>query len=73
MPQTFAPLNTTREERGKAITEKKGQIWRYSNGLYRSGHSLVMARIRYRKPILDGNAPAPITRCAVSSANTSSP
>ena len=42
MPQTFAPLNTTREERGKAITEKKGQIWRYSNGLYRvmsqSGH-----------------------------------
>ncbi len=42
MPQIFAPLNTTREERGKAITEKKGQIWRYSNGLYRvmsqSGH-----------------------------------
>ena len=42
MPQTFAPLNTTREERGKAITEKKGQIWRYGNGLYRvmsqSGH-----------------------------------
>ncbi len=35
MPQIFAPLNTTREERGKAITEKKGQIWRYSNGLYR--------------------------------------
>ena len=28
-------LTTTREERGKAITEKKGQIWRYSNGLYR--------------------------------------
>jgi transposase-like protein/predicted RNA-binding Zn-ribbon protein involved in translation (DUF1610 family) len=35
MIQTFAPLTTTREERGKAITEKKGQIWRYSNGLYR--------------------------------------
>jgi transposase-like protein len=35
MPQTFAPLTTTREERGKAITEKKGQIWRYSNGMYR--------------------------------------
>ena len=42
MPQTFAPLTTTREERGKAITEKKGQIWRYSDNLYRvrsqSGH-----------------------------------
>ncbi len=35
MAQTCKPLKTTREERGKAITEKKGQIWRYSNGLYR--------------------------------------
>ena len=42
MPQTFAPLTTTREERGKAITEKKGQIWRYSDSPVpvrsRSGH-----------------------------------
>jgi transposase-like protein len=42
MPQKFEPLTTTREERGKAITEKKGQIWRYSDSLYRvksqSGH-----------------------------------
>jgi len=42
MPQTYEPLTTTREERGKAITEKKGQIWRYSDSLYRvrsqSGH-----------------------------------
>jgi transposase-like protein/predicted RNA-binding Zn-ribbon protein involved in translation (DUF1610 family) len=28
-------LTTTREERGKAITKKKGQIWRYSSGMYR--------------------------------------
>ena len=42
MTQTYEPPTTTREERGKAITEKKGQIWRYSDSLYRvksqSGH-----------------------------------
>jgi transposase-like protein len=42
MTTTYQPLTTTREERGKAITEKKGQIWRYSDSLYRvksqSGH-----------------------------------
>ncbi|MDD1689791.1 MAG: DDE-type integrase/transposase/recombinase [Methanoregula sp.] len=35
MPQKFEPLTTTREERGEAITKKKGQIWRYSDSLYR--------------------------------------
>jgi putative transposase len=35
MTQTYEPLPTTREERGKAITEKKGQIWRYGDGVYR--------------------------------------
>jgi len=35
MTQTYQPLTTTREERGKAIAEKNGQIWRYSNGVYR--------------------------------------
>jgi transposase-like protein len=42
MTQNYKPLTTTREERGKAITEKKGQIWRYSDSMYRvksqSGH-----------------------------------
>ena len=42
MPETYEPLTTTREERGEAITKKKGQIWRYSDSLYRvrsqSGH-----------------------------------
>jgi transposase-like protein/predicted RNA-binding Zn-ribbon protein involved in translation (DUF1610 family) len=41
-------LTTTREERGKAITEKKGQISRYSNNLYRvksqSGNGFYQVR-----------------------------
>jgi len=32
MPQTFEPLKTTREERGKMIAETKGQIWRFNSG-----------------------------------------
>ncbi len=42
MPQTYEPLTTTRQERAEEITKKKGQIWRYSDNLYRvrsqSGH-----------------------------------
>jgi len=41
-------LTTTREERGKAITERKGQIWRYNDGLYRvmsqSGNGFYQVR-----------------------------
>ena len=35
MIPTYEPLTTTREERGKTIAETKGQIWRYSDGVYR--------------------------------------
>jgi transposase-like protein len=35
MPQTYQPLTTTRQERGKAIVGKSGQIWRYSENVYR--------------------------------------
>lgn len=35
MEQTYKPLPTTREDRGKAIAEMKGQIWRYSDTVYR--------------------------------------
>jgi transposase-like protein len=35
MPQTYEPLTTTREERGAAIAQMKGQIWRHSDTVYR--------------------------------------
>ena len=35
MTQTYEPLTTTREERGKAIADMKGQIWRHSDSVYR--------------------------------------
>ena len=48
MTQIHESLTTTREERGKAITERKGQIWRHGNGLYRvksqSGNGFYQVR-----------------------------
>ena len=35
MKITYEPLTTTREERGQAIAEKSGQIWRHSDSVYR--------------------------------------
>jgi transposase-like protein len=35
MQQITKPLTTTREERGAVIAQLKGQIWRYSDELYR--------------------------------------
>src|SRR5271157_2958950 len=35
MEPTYEPLTTTRQERAEEITKKKGQIWRYSDSLYR--------------------------------------
>lgn len=35
MTQTYEPLTTTRKERGKAIADMKGQIWRHSDSVYR--------------------------------------